>query len=92
MIRDRDDGGDLRLAEVATEEPVELVDFDLPEEEIESLMERGMLPGCRMCTVRHSPFGDPVVLVDGTMIALRKELARCLCVRRCARRAGAASG
>jgi hypothetical protein len=47
----------------------------------EPLLERGMLPGCRICPVRLSPFGDPIVDVEGTMLALRKETAGCLCVR-----------
>lgn len=73
---------DLRLADVSLDEVVELVGFDLPEDQVEPLLERGVLPGCRMCPVQRSPFGDPVVMIDGTLIALRKELAGCLCVRR----------
>jgi Fe2+ transport system protein FeoA len=34
-----------------------------------------------MCPLRVSPSGDPVVLVDGTVLALRRELASCLCVK-----------
>jgi len=73
---------DLRLADIPLQQTVELVDFDLPEDQVEPLLERGVLPGCKMCPVRRSPFGDPVVMIDGTLIALRKELAGCLCVRR----------
>lgn len=73
---------DLRLADIPLREVVELVEFDLPEHQVEPLLERGVLPGCKMCPVRRSPFGDPVVMIDGTLIALRKELAGCLCVRR----------
>lgn len=78
---------DLRLSDVPLEEVVELVRFDLPPEEVEPLLERGVLPGCRLCPVRRSPFGDPVILVDGTLLALRREMAGCLCVRRASRRA-----
>ncbi len=72
---------DLRLAQVPIRKTVELVRMELPEEQARSLMERGVLPGCRMCPLRVSPSGDPVVLVDGTVLALRRELARCLCVK-----------
>ncbi|MDX1567210.1 MAG: FeoA family protein [Longimicrobiales bacterium] len=83
-LQDETDEKDLRLADISLDEVVELVDFDLPEDQVEPLLERGVLPGCRICPVRRSPFGDPVVLIDGTLIALRKELAGCLCVRRSA--------
>ena len=72
---------DLRLAEVPLRETVELVRIDLPDEQVEPLFERGMLPGCSLCPVRHSPSGDPIVRVDGALLALRRELARCICVR-----------
>ncbi|HUF13069.1 MAG TPA: FeoA family protein [Longimicrobiales bacterium] len=71
----------LRLAHIPLGQMVELVSIDLPDDEHEPLLERGMLPGCRMCPVRHSPFGDPIVEVEGTLLALRKETAGCLCVR-----------
>lgn len=72
---------ELRLSEIALREPVELVRIDLPPEEMEPLLERGLLPGCMICPVRRSPFGDPVVEVDGVRLALRREMASCLCVR-----------
>lgn len=70
-----------RLTEVALRERVELVRIDLPADEMEPLLERGLLPGCVICPVRRSPFGDPVVEVEGVKLALRREMARCLCVR-----------
>lgn len=76
-----EDMQDLRLAHVPLGQTVELVSIDLPEDEHEPLLERGMLPGCRMCPVRVSPFGDPIVEVEGTLLALRREMAGCLCVR-----------
>jgi Fe2+ transport system protein FeoA len=75
-------GADLRLAEIPLREIVELVRIDLPAEEMEPLLELGLLPGCQVCPVRRSIFGDPVLLVDGALIALRREMAGCLCVRR----------
>ncbi|MGH7483832.1 MAG: FeoA family protein [Longimicrobiales bacterium] len=72
----------LRLSDIPLGEIVELIGFDLTEREAEPLMERGVLPGCRLCPVQRSPFGDPIIEVDGTLLALRREMARCLCVRR----------
>jgi Fe2+ transport system protein FeoA len=80
--------GDLRLADVPLREEVELVAIDLPADQAEPLFERGVLPGCRLCPVRVSPFGDPIISVDGALLALRRETARCLCVRRAALKAG----
>lgn len=79
---------DLRLADVALREVVELIRIDLPPDQMEPLLERGVLPGCQLCPVRRSPSGDPIVSVDGTLLALRKEMAGCLCVRLAGRRAG----
>jgi len=72
---------DLRLDAVPLRQTVELVRIDLPIEQVEPLLERGLLPGCRMCPVRRSPGGDPIVTVDGNLLALRREMAGCLCVR-----------
>lgn len=72
---------DLRLTDIDLERMVELVRIDLPDAEAEPLLERGFMPGCRICPVRRSRSGDPVVMVDGTLVALRRETAGCLCVR-----------
>lgn len=72
---------ELRLADIPLKQAVELVRIDLPQDELEPLLERGVLPGCQLCPVRRSPFGDPIVTVDGTLLALRRETAGCLCVR-----------
>lgn len=81
---DRDPAAELehRLAEIPLGEEVELVRMELPDSELEALLERGVMPGCRLCPIRRSPFGDPIVDVEGTRLALRKEMAWCLCVRR----------
>ena len=79
--RDPQGSATVRLSDIPLGQEVELDSMELPEAEMETLLERGVLPGCRMCPVRHSPFGDPVVHVDGTVLALRRELASCLCVR-----------
>lgn len=76
-----EDGRELRLDAVPLRQMVELVRIDLPGDELEPLLERGLLPGCRLCPVRRSPAGDPIVTVDGSLLALRREMAGCLCVR-----------
>jgi len=73
---------ELRLADIPLREAVELVRIDLPAEDAVPLLELGLMPGCAVCPVRRSPFGDPVLEVDGALIAVRRELANCLCVRR----------
>lgn len=72
---------ELRLGDVPLRQEVELISIDLPADQAEPLLERGVLPGCRICPVRSSPGGDPIVSVDGSLIALRRETAACLCVR-----------
>lgn len=74
-------GVELMLAEVPLRQTVELVRIDLPSDEVGPLLERGILPGCQLCPVRRSPSGDPILMVDGGLIALRREVAGCLCVR-----------
>lgn len=70
-----------RLADVPLGQEVELESLELAESDLEALLERGVLPGCRLCPVRRSPSGDPIVKVEGTVLALRREMAACLCVR-----------
>ena len=72
---------ELRLGQVPLRQTVELVSIDLPPHLAEPLLERGILPGCRICPIRSSPAGDPVISIDGSLLALRKETAACLCVR-----------
>ncbi len=74
--------GHPRLTELPLGEEAELEAMELPEAEQYSLMERGVIPGCRIALVRRSPSGDPIVRVEGTVLALRRELASCLRVRR----------
>jgi len=76
------DSPDLRLADIPLQERVSLVRIDMTPEQMEPLLERGMLPGCLLCPIRRSPFGDPIIEIDGSVLAVRKEVAACLCVRR----------
>ena len=73
---------ELRLVDIPLREVVELVRLDLPADQMEPVLERGLLPGSQISPVRRSPSGDPIVMVDGTLLAIRREVARCLCVRR----------
>lgn len=74
-------GCGLCLMDIGLRQVVELVDIDLPEEQMEPLLERGLLPGCRLSTVRRSPSGDPIVEVEGVVLALRREMASRLFIR-----------
>ena len=80
-IRHTQPGPQLRLRDVPLRQKVELVRIDLPPHDAEPLLDRGLLPGCSLCPVRRTPFGDPIVSLNGTLLALRKETAACLCVR-----------
>jgi Fe2+ transport system protein FeoA len=75
------EASDLRLGDIPLRQTVELTHIDLPADEMEPLLERGVLPGCRIGPARSSPSGDPIVTIDGSLLALRRETAACLCVR-----------
>lgn len=74
-------GNDLRMNEVPVGVEVELLRIEASEALLESLLERGFLPGCRLCTVRRAPSGDPILSLEGTVLAVRGETAACMCVR-----------
>lgn len=77
------------LTDVPLEEEVVLVRIDMAGDDIEPLLERGIVPGCRLCPVHRAPAGTPTVYrVDGALVALRKETASCLCVRSALEAAG----
>ena len=69
---------DLRRGEVG------VVDrLDLPADDARRLMELGFLPGTRVTAGQSAPGGDPRVFqVDGSEIALRRETAKFLKIRR----------
>jgi ferrous iron transport protein A len=69
---------DLRRGEVG------VVDrLDLPPDDARRLMELGFLPGTRVTAGQSAPGGDPRVFqVDGSEIALRRETAMFLKIRR----------
>ncbi len=58
-------------------------DFTLPETVEHHLMHMGFSPEARVVAVRRAPAGDPTVYaVDGMEIALRRETARGVLVKR----------
>jgi ferrous iron transport protein A len=57
--------------------------LDMPADDARRLMELGFLPGTRVTAGHCAPGGDPRVFqVDGSEIALRRETARLLKIRR----------
>lgn len=80
---------DRTLADVAMNEEVILVRMNVAGDQLEPLLERGIVPGCTVCPVRTAPVGGPTVYrVDGNLVALRKETASCLCVKSALEAAG----
>jgi Fe2+ transport system protein FeoA len=71
-----------RLDDIPLRERVELIRIDLPDELAEPLLEHGVVPGCSLCPLRRSPAGDPIYEIDGTVLAMRRETACCLLVKR----------
>jgi len=70
--------GDLRRGDAAVLEWI-----DLPGEDARRLMELGFLPGARVIAGLSAPGGDPRVFqVDGSEVALRRETAQHVKVRR----------
>ena len=77
----RSNGSRTSLMDGPLHRAVELERIDAPSDEVEPLLERGILPGCRLRRVRNSPAGDPIISVEGTLLALRRESAAQLFVR-----------
>jgi len=77
----KSNGSRTSLMDVPLRRAVELERIDAPSDEVEPLLERGILPGCRLRRVRNSPTGDPIISVEGTLLALRRESAAQLFVR-----------
>ncbi len=69
---------DLRRGDAAI-----LDEIDLPTEDARRLMELGFLPGTQVTAGMSAPGGDPRVFqVDGSEIALRRETAKKLRIRK----------
>jgi ferrous iron transport protein A len=72
-----------KLAELREGEEAILDRLELPEQMATRLMELGFIPGTPIVAARSAPGGDPRVFrVDGSEIALRKETAAHLFLRR----------
>ena len=72
-----------KLSELHEGEQAILDRIDLPEAISQRLMELGFLPGTAITAAQSAPGGDPRVFrVDGTEIALRRETALHLILKR----------
>jgi len=70
------------LSDLALGESGILEDFDMPQSIAEHLMNLGFVPGLEIMVARSGPGGNPrVYRVDGTEVALRRDLSRCIAVR-----------
>ncbi|PSH02937.1 MAG: ferrous iron transport protein A [Acidobacteria bacterium] len=70
------------LNDLALGETGILKDFDMPENIAEHLMNLGFVPGLEVMVARTGPGGNPrVYRVDGTEVALRRDLSQCIAVR-----------
>jgi Fe2+ transport system protein FeoA len=69
------------LSDLAVGESGILGDFDMPVNIAEHLMNLGFVPGLEVLVARSGPGGNPrVYRVDGTEVALRRDLSRCIAV------------
>jgi ferrous iron transport protein A len=76
-------GARTKLSDLQQGETAVIVDIDLPKEMAHRLMELGFLAGSSVEAARSAPGGDPRVFrIDGTEIALRRETASHVTVRR----------
>ena len=72
-----------KLSELREGEAGILERIELPEAVSQRLMELGFIPGSSVTAAKSAPGGDPRVFrVDGTEIALRRETALHLILRR----------
>ena len=70
------------LCDLAVGESGILEDFDMPQSIAEHLMNLGFVPGLEIFVARSGPGSNPrVYRVDGTEVALRRDLSRCIAVR-----------
>ena len=73
----------LSLYELPVGETAVLHDFRMPAHVAEHLMNLGFIPGMEVRVTRSGPGGDPrVYRVDGTEVALRRDVSKQIEVRR----------
>ena len=71
------------LKDLGKHEEAVLDSIDLPDRDARRFMELGFLPGSVVSAAGRSPFGAPrVYRVDGSEVALRRETAARLILRR----------
>jgi ferrous iron transport protein A len=70
------------LSDLAVGESGILEEFHMPPNIAEHLMNLGFVPGLEVFVARSGPGGNPrVYRVDGTEVALRRDLSRCIAIR-----------
>lgn len=73
----------MALSELGIGQAAVVSRLDLPEEVQHHLMHMGFIPEARVTALRRAPAGDPTVYaIDGLEIALRRETAGSIQVRR----------
>ena len=73
----------MALSEVEVGESAVVDSLELPHDVLDHLMHLGFLPDATIDVLRRAPAGDPTVYrVEGAEIALRRETARYIHVRR----------
>ena len=73
----------MALSEIAVGESAVVTSLKLPNDVCDHLMHLGFLPDATIDVLRRAPAGDPTVYrVEGAEIALRRETARYIQVRR----------
>ena len=73
----------MALSELGIGQDAVVSRLDLPEEVQHHLMHMGFIPEARVTVLRRAPAGDPTVYaIDGLEIALRRETASSIRVRR----------
>jgi ferrous iron transport protein A len=73
----------MSLSELGIGQDAVVSGLDLPEEVQHHLMHMGFVPEARVTALRRAPAGDPTVYaIDGLEIALRRDTASSIRVRR----------
>jgi ferrous iron transport protein A len=73
----------MALSELGVGQDAVVSRLELPEEVQHHLMHMGFIPEARVTVLRRAPAGDPTVYaIDGLEIALRRDTARAIRVRR----------
>jgi ferrous iron transport protein A len=73
----------MALSEVGVGESAVVDSLELPHDVLDHLMHLGFLPDATIDVLRRAPAGDPTVYrVEGAEIALRRETAQYIHVRR----------